>query len=511
MMEEFIKELEEYGVPEILDKVKYEYTGFTGDTRFFYELDYIRKSDKRVLIHGDSDPDGAYGVKIAEESFDKLGFKNYEIYRYKKRSHVLTDEAVNYAIYNRFDYILIIDSSTNDFSNISKLVKFGVKPIILDHHVANHDLDRYPDECIIINTIIENRIRNMDFYRLSGGALTFCLFSKYLENNNIEYNELSAYALITLYADSIDMTRKLNRGIYYMATELDRSKLPKCVKDFLEDYYVFSRRFIEYIFVPKINALFRAEELEILNKYLFDDNSFEVTQELVRVITDIHESKRNMVNIVTDEITKELLGNIVIANLSSSSLAIEVNKLYNYTGLVANNLSTEYGKPCVVLCDTGTSLKASFRDSLSRSYLGVFKQFCNAEGHGAAFGINLQYTEYEDFMYYLREKIDKKFFILGVSEPLEVDVYDESPDPELITSVSLYNEFSGIDVPIALLRKKNNMSCVKSYNGSYPYKYTWSNLKVESKSKLITGSVIKIKPILTNSIRLLVFSRNVVI
>ena len=510
---QFQKELDKLGVSNILETPSYSYHGFSNDKDFFKALDDIRDNNLKVLIHGDSDPDGAFGARIFIECCKRLNIVNHEFYYYKERSHVLTNEAVYYAIDNKFDYIVIIDSSTNDMFNISKLISNGIKVIILDHHKPNYTLDAYPDNCIIINTIIENNIRLEDFYRLSGGALTFYVMSEYLRRNNRPYEDLSSYALITLYSDSIDMTKELNRAIYYMATGLSRSSLPIYVKHYLTDYSAFNRRFIEYTFVPKINALFRSEHLDLINKYLFSDNNYSENLNLLSEIQNVYDSCRKLVNQATDLAVRENMENLVIANLSQINLPIQVNKLYNYTGLVANNLSNDYGKPCVVLCDTGINIKGSLRDCMSRNYLTIFQQFkfFKAEGHNAAFGIGLEYRDYQRFMRYIRDKIDKKFYVLGVMEPLEIEYENSIPSVEFLNKVALYNEFSGISVPIAIIKKTNNLKCSKSFSKSYGYVYNWGNVTVSSSKRLPPGYTLEIKPIKGKSLKLVVYNRTVIL
>lgn len=511
MINKFKSKLEEFGVSDILDFPEFEYTGFRNDERLFESLDFIISNNLRVLINGDPDPDGAFGSKIMIETFNRLNFFNYEFYKYTSKSHTLLDEEVSYAIYNKFDYIIIIDSSTNDMTNLEKLCTFGVKPIVIDHHVAKWELESYPKDCIVINTIIENRLRGEEKYRLSGGALTFYLMSEYLGRKYVRFKDLSAYALITLYSDCIDMTYALNRSIYYMATSLDVAQLPVYVRHFMKNYDIFKRRFIEFSFVPKINAIFRAERLDLVNKYLFEDNKPDEFSFLVEEITNIHSECRDLVNIVTDSVKRENLENIVIANLSNSSVPVKLNKLYNYTGLVANNLSSDYGKPCVVLCDNGEFIKGSLRDGLSRDYLKVFSQFCRADGHNSAFAINLRYHEFTEFIYYLKEKVNKKFFILGVDEPIEVDHDESLPNREFLTQVALFNEFSGISIPIATIKKKNTFRYNKSYSKNSAYTYHWGDFNIDSASFFPPNYEFIIKPILTKKIKLEVYNRNIIL
>lgn len=499
-------------IGDILEPCLYEYKGFVNDERLFKELDFIIENNKRLLVKGDPDPDGLFSIKIVEAAFNRCGYTNYEIFRYTSRSHNLTDDCIDKVIYEKFDYILILDSSSNDMTNINKFDYFGIKTIIIDHHICNYTFSAYPDSCIIINSSMDNVERREDFYKLSAGAVTFCLMAEYLNRKKKTWVDLSAYALITLYSDSIDMTREVNRGIYYLATGLPTEALPIYVRHFLNDYTRFTRRFIEFTFVPKINALFRAEHFKIINEYILEDHTSVYNYNyIIGVITEIYEEARRMVDMATDTIKYKNLENIVVANLNSCSIPVKINKLYNYTGLVANNLSSKFGKPCVVLCDADTHIKGSFRDLYSRDYLRTFKQFCKAEGHNAAFGIKLEYVEYSDFMFYIEEKINKKFFILGIEEPIQLEMNTIVPDLELLSDIALYNEFSGNEIPIIIVSKKNNLRSNRSYSSNSNYSYKWGDLKIDSTSYIPSGMELLIKPILTKKLKLVTVNRNAMI
>lgn len=509
-MDNFYEILNKRECSDIIMPSVYSYQGFRNENELFSAFDNIIKNNKRVLIHGDSDADGLMSLFIVREMFDRVGFSNYEVFNYVFKTHNIPDEAVSKAIQEHFDYIVILDSSTNDFSNINKLLLFGVKPIILDHHIPTLDYENYPNDCVIINSVLENRHRGVDFYQVSAGALCFSLCSRFLELRGLKWMDLSLYALVSLYSDSIDMSSNFNRGIYYLATSLSHAEIPRCISGFMRSYDVICRRFIEYTFAPKINAMFRAERFDLLNKYMNTRLAFPGSDRLVEDIESLHEFSRTLVARVSDSIDVENLQNIVIGSITPDLLPINTNKLYNYTGLVANSLSKEYGKPAVVLCDTGRGVKGSFRDLLSRNYLSKFKQFCDANGHGAAFGINIKYVELSDFLWYLHEKIDKRFFILGVDDVIEIEYNESLPDLKLLNDIALYNEFSGVVNPIVLLNKRNNLKSQYAYKrGSYNYK--WGDLKVESSYVVPPGDLLQIKPIVTKRLKLVTYSRNIMI
>lgn len=503
---DFYKFVEE-NCPDILNTyVPYSHPTYINEDKLFSYMDDILSNNRKVLIVPDPDPDGLLSCLEWTVVLDNFGHTNYEVWEYRNRNHSVDCEAISYSIEGKFDYIIILDAGSNDMVNINKLSVFGVKSIIIDHHVSSYDYDDYPSENVIINTIMNNRRDANSLYRLSAGALNFTLLYKYCCSKKRYYDYLSVYGLITLYSDCIDMSSYLNRSIYYMAVNTTSSLLPRFVRDFLNNS-VFNRRFVEFTLVPKINSLFRAEEFSILNKYFFDGclTSFE-RNSIVNKIMELYDVKRKMVARVTDLVQRDVLNNFVIANLSSCDLPDKVEKLYNYTGLIANNLAQEYGKPCIVLCDTGTNVKGSFRDLLGRNYLEIFCQFSKSEGHPAAFGINLNYVDVADFIDMIKNTVDKKFFIYKLEDNLVLDMNDVTPNVKLLKDIAYYNEFSGQSLPMAVVKKRHMMREFSNYKKSY-YNYKWGDLTVESQYKLVLGSYIKIKPVLAKNLRLISYAR----
>lgn len=494
---------------DILDSyLSYSHPTFINEDKLFLFIDDILMNKKRVLIVPDPDPDGLMCALVWIEFFKSFGHTDYEVWHYRNRSHDVDAEAINYSIESKFDYVIIVDAGSKDLYSLKKLSVFGVRSIVVDHHVCPYDYDIYPEDNVIVNTMMNNRKDANSLYRLSAGALNFCLLYKYSYNKRKFSTHLSAYALVSLYSDSVDMSSYLNRCIYDLAVKVTSSMLPRFVRDFLGNT-VFNRRFIEFSLVPKINALFRAEEFELLNTYFFDEELSTLQRNsILNKVTEVYESKRTMVAQVTDIVKREVLNNFVIVNISSSGLPIKTEKLYNYTGLIANNISQEYGKPCIVLCDTGTNIKGSFRDLLGRNYLEIFSQFCECGGHPPAFGLHLNYVDVADFLDLIRNTVDKKFFIYKLADNLVIDMNDVTPNVKLLNDMAYYNEFSGNLLPMAVIKKRHMMRELSSYRKNY-YSYKWGDLTVESQYKLMLGSYIKIKPVLSKNLRLISYTRGV--
>lgn len=477
-------------------KTEYRRPVFSTDDDVVSTIIHIVENNLRVLVYGDYDPDGAMSALCFKYLFDELGFENYHIYRYKHRVHTIDSNAIQEAITGGYEYFIVCDSGSAQPEESRRLAMMGIKMVILDHHQTPYDYSNF--DAVMINTTIENRTRD-DEVLMSAGALCAITCEKVLERlGNKSLPELSVLALISMYADSINMTTDFARGLYAKATDINPGRIPRIVTAFFGNWDGFNRRGIEYTFSPRISALFRAERFDLLNKYLFTEGK---TYELADQIKDLHGLHIGEVNKAADIIERVQLKNFVVGDLRSAAADLKFSDkiLPNYTGLVANKLADKYGKCAIVYCDSGVQIKGSLRDQFGRDFLSLFKNFSNCGGHNSAFGINIDYHEYEKFSSYL-ETLDRNYENSGVSnKPITVDHNRSEPDPELLQNIAFYNEFSGNGAPIALISKFYG-EVWKETKYEYRRVYNWgSTYKVSSRMTLRLGNNVLIKPYIKRS------------
>lgn len=272
METDFYKALQNRGLLNMLQRVPYSIPQYHNFSRVAAMLDEIRKNpQRRILVYGDYDVDGLMFTLVTKSFLDCAECTNYVIFPYWKRTHELDREAVRFCIQEKFDYMIIGDTASSDLVSLRELVNYGAKVLVLDHHVCDTSYDEYPENVAVISTHIENRIADSTIYAYSAGALAYTVYDAYAVKHEIPYPEaISSYALISLYSDCMDMTNEHNRAIYYRAITVDREDLPKFILHFMNEYQAFNARFIGYWYAPRINALFRGENFELLNKYFFD-------------------------------------------------------------------------------------------------------------------------------------------------------------------------------------------------------------------------------------------------
>ena len=274
MQTDFYTTLEERGYQNLLRRVEYKpqlFHNYNKMREVFREI--MENPNCKILIIGDYDVDGLMYVLETREFLKTLGCDNYVVFPYWRRTHELDKEAVRYCIQNDFDYVLIGDTASSDLATLEEITKYGIKVVVIDHHVCDHSYDDYAEDVTIINSYIENQIEQCNKYAYSAAALAYVIYDYFAQEHMLCYNNsISAYALISLYSDCMDMSNELNRAIYYRACYMEREKLPAFVLHFLNEYQAFNARFIGFWYAPRINALFRGENFALLNEYFFDES-----------------------------------------------------------------------------------------------------------------------------------------------------------------------------------------------------------------------------------------------
>ena len=349
----FYEIIEDAGLSNLLIPVKYEAPTFINSERVCDEILNAVRDQKRIFVIGDYDVDGMMCDLIFRDGLQLLGAQNVTFYKYRKRTHSLDPVAVQQCIQNQSDYCVIADCGSNNLGLLKKLNTYGIKVILLDHHETAVTYDEFFENGVIaINTTLEPNV-----YKLSAGALCYCVMSEILRRVNIPEKNLAVFAVISLYADCMDMHDDLNRAIYYRAKQIPKEELPHDVTMFMNEYQVLSARFINFWFAPRINAMFRAERFDVLNKLFIDPVDTVEMAHCLNLVEELYVHVRDMVTKVADIIEVTELENMVISNLYSVNehVSVKENKLWNYTVWLQINCQTDTQK--LLLCYVIQSLK----------------------------------------------------------------------------------------------------------------------------------------------------------
>ena len=389
--------------------------------------------NERVLIVIDSDVDGFTSGAIFYK-YLKLHAPNLQIdyILHKGKGHGLSDtiETILDDIdtnERKLRYVILPDSSSNDYSYHEQLAALQIKCLILDHHIVEDDT-QFSDSAVIINNQLSPNYTNKD---LCGAGVTW-QFCRYCDMNlGTNYaDDLMDLAALGIVSDMMSMLSVENRYIVYWGLRQIKNYYFQalCEKQSFSMGGKVNPTTIAFYITPLINALIRVgtmDEKRRCFEAFLDGHQMvpsqkrgakgtyeEVAIESARECTNARAKQNRALDKAVEELEVkifkyDLLENkILFIRLEDEDFPPELN------GLTAMKLAAKYKKPTIVarLNDEGYDRGSS--RGLNESALKSFKDFMNESGffeytagHDNACGISILDKNLHAFHDYANEKL----------------------------------------------------------------------------------------------------------
>ena len=384
-------------------------------------IKHISQNDK-VLIQIDSDCDGYTSAALLMNYLYCLfpSFVNNNIsYRvHMGKQHGIIPDTIPEDV----KLVIAPDSSSNDYEAHEYLNLSGVDVLVIDHHEADH-ISEYA--CIINNQLCDYPTKS-----LSGVAMVwkFCCYIDMLLKTDHAQKFLDLVAL-GLVADMMDVrdfeTRRLiDKGLQQIRNPYFRGAIDKDQFHFTNEITPIG---VAFYIAPLINATTRVgtqEEKLMLFESMLDFRGYELVPSTKRgckgqAETRVEQACRNCTNIksrqtkIRDNSLEKIEQIIVNQNLLSNKiLIVQLDDLItdrNLTGLIANQLMSEYQRPVLILNkienEDGTITWEGSGRGYDKSRLKDFRGFLEnnkyvmyAEGHANAFGIGIKDKDINAFI-----------------------------------------------------------------------------------------------------------------
>lgn len=384
-------------------------------------IKHISQNDK-VLIQVDSDCDGYTSAALLMNYLYCLfpSFVNNNIsYRvHMGKQHGIIPDTIPEDV----KLVIAPDSSSNDYEAHEYLNLSGVDVLVIDHHEADH-ISKYA--CIINNQLCDYPTKS-----LSGVAMVwkFCCYIDMLLKTDHAQKFLDLVAL-GLVADMMDVrdfeTRRLiDKGLQQIRNPYFRGAIDKDQFHFTNEITPIG---VAFYIAPLINATTRVgtqEEKLMLFESMLDFRGYELVPSTKRgckgqAETRVEQACRNCTNIksrqtkIRDNSLEKIEQIIVNQNLLSNKiLIVQLDDLItdrNLTGLIANQLMSEYQRPVLILNkienEDGTITWEGSGRGYDKSRLKDFRGFLEnnkyvmyAEGHANAFGIGIKDEDISAFI-----------------------------------------------------------------------------------------------------------------
>lgn len=460
------------------------------------ELYYAIKSGEEIFVYGDYDADGFCCNLVWNETLSSL----YDVppvhFMYGNRQHSVDIDIVRQVKNTNARVVIICDSGSGleDQRVLDMLIAMGCVPLVIDHHVYVGDYNAPQQHVKMYNAFEERSL--LDYHEVCGGYACLLVANRLCReyfNRPVPFNAC-VYALCSMYADAIDMSFPAARALYnYVASSTLPG--PGLFSALNKWHYMFSRRLFSFIIVPKINACFRTENYDPLNKALLSRDKFALAS-CASLFEETHTFARELTIMFTPMFTRERYGNIVVAVHDATPDTRRMH-VRNFSGIIANKIADEEKCLAVVLIRDKGVLAGSYRDYFDRRLLDTFKVFCDAGGHDQAFGLTV--TDYNDFIRHI--SLLSKQLVDAVQTEDIVLSGTLVKTPEDVSTMALYNEYMNTKPRVLVSHRCTYAKILRSTTYKRFYDVGLP-LTIQSKTPLMAGSNISLEPCITSEVEL---------
>ena len=462
------------------------------------ELQYALITGARIMLYGDYDADGLFSMLVWKEVFDCIGYSNYFLYQYTRRTQHISHFLLPQAIQGKAEYVIICDTgcSIEDQNVITTLREQGMIVIVIDHHSSKYDYYILQKEINAFNSYEERDELNGEDV---SGAYAALLVANVLCTDYIHKplsNNAKCYALASMYSDMVDLSSKVGIALYNNVV-IQKLTMPSFMRAFNRYNYRIGKRFFQYIFCPPLNVCFRSETFDDLN-FLLSQKVIYKNEERVDRILELHHFYSKLTSSYALRFQQERFGNLLycVYNLQENEPFLQIR---NFSGLIANSIASSENCAVVVLIKMKNSYQGSFRDPYQRDFLSFFELFCHAGGHPPAFGISVPLDKIDFFKKNLKE--------MGARAQRKTSgkyIYLPSKHIKTLTDirvVALYNEYMNTKKSVVLKMTCNKVS-LKRATAIYKYYNVGLPLDATCVSPLVIGSKILLEPCICKDIQL---------
>lgn len=389
--------------------------------------------NQRILLVVDSDVDGFTSSAIMYSYLKKVKPDLHIDYiLHEGKGHGLSDlmdKIIEDDLKNELElrYIILPDSSSNDYIFHEQLGILGIKCLILDHHIVEEDT-KFSEYAVIINNQLSENYINKDLCG-AGVAWQFCRYCDSREGTTYA-DDLIDLAALGIISDMMSVLSPENRYIIYEGLRNIKNYyfLALCEKQSFSMGGKLNPTTIAFYITPLINALIRVGTMDekrrcfeaFINGHQMVPSQKrgakgtyeEVAIESARECTNARAKQNRILDKAVEELEikifkYDLLENkILFVRLEEEDFPAELN------GLTAMKLAAKYKRPTIVarLNDEGYDRGSS--RGLNESALKSFKEFMNESGyfeytagHDNACGISILDKNLHDFHDYANQAL----------------------------------------------------------------------------------------------------------
>ena len=374
-----------------------------------------------------------------------------------------------------YDLVVCPDSSSNDKEYHDRLIPYGMKVLVLDHHITDIELS---ENAVVINNQLSPNYSNKDNTG-AGIVWQFCRYIDRMENTSFadDYIDLAALGVCS------DMGSLLSIENRYLLLEGFRN-----VKNFFFKVLVDKQSYsmggkitpisVAFYITPMLNAMIRvgtmAEKTHLFEAFIdgtkmvpsnkrgakgaLEMVAIESARECTNARTHQNKAKEEMVSRLAQKIEEERL-------LDNKILFVKLDDDMNFpselNGLVCMQLVSKYKRPALLGRENDEGfIKGSIR-GMNNSAVDNFKQFLldsgyfeYVQGHANAAGFGVDGNHFDDVLSYANQHLESVDFGDNHYEAHFERNASDGDITRLIEDIDAHNNLWGTDVPEPMIYVK---------------------------------------------------------
>lgn len=377
-------------------------------------IDQALDQDKKIVIVGDYDADGATSTALMMLALREMGANvEYLVPDRFKYGYGLTPKIADLA-FEKYqpDLLITVDNGISSHAGVAQAQSHGMQVIITDHHLTTKET---PQAEAVVNP---NQLGcEFPSKALAGVGVAFYLLAK-LSSHRTKLGKSAAKMpqyldLVALgtYADvaSLDHNNRIlvDAGVKRIQQNQCRAGISALLDIAARDPAELKASDLGFVLGPRLNAAGRMETMDIGIECLLATDT-QTAHALARQLNDLNLERRQ----VESEIKQEALAALENLQLDQDHLPaalvmFEEHWHQGVIGIVAGRLKEQFHRPSIVFAadKDGIHIKGSarsidgihIRDSIEKvaeQYPDLISHF---GGHAAAAGLTIQKQHFEEF------------------------------------------------------------------------------------------------------------------
>lgn len=476
------------------------------------------EQQKKIIIIGDYDADGASGSAIALLGFQLLGLKVDSLIPSRfKEGYGLSPAMIEHAKKLNAEIIITVDNGIASFAGVDKANELGIDVVITDHHLQG---DQLPKAKYIINpnqSACSFASKNLCgagviFYLLLGIRRTLRERDFFSKSKNItEPNLMSLIDLVALatIADvvSLDFNNRIlvHYGLRKIRSDQCNLGIKKLFQLSNKKHKLCESSDLGFIIAPKINAAGRMDNMSLGVLCLTANNELDAHSHASQLFE--FNKQRKFTETKMQEDANSLISNLKDLGPNKKTICLfDKDWHQGVVGILASRIKESHYRPVIIFAaDDQDLLKGSARsinglhirdtlDYISKKNPNIILSF---GGHAMAAGLSIKKSDYEEFSVLFENAVINIFDNTVFDQHVE---YDQSLlcDDIKVPTISSINSFewgNGFLKPIFI----DEFECL---NQSF-INEKHSKFKLQLKDKIYTGIYFNFKDKVFDKIRCL--------